>query len=193
MLPRGETAPFRMDAMTLRNALRAGTAEYHNVVDGLFGRFDLSDSRQYAAFLAGHARVLPAVESALELGGIERLMPDWKERRRADLLRDDLRALDLATPPVLRYSNLTTDDALWGAAYVLEGSKLGGAMLAKRVPPQFPVSYLAYQGPKGAMKAFMDRLDTRDAIDQESAISAARSVFAAFRTAAELELEILVT
>ena len=40
---------------------------------------------------------------------------------------------------------------------------------------------------------FTGVMDTRDAIDQESAISAARSVFAAFRTAAELELEILVT
>ena len=51
--------------MTLRNALRAGTAEYHNIVDDLFGRFDLSARHDYAAFLTGYASVLPAVEQAV--------------------------------------------------------------------------------------------------------------------------------
>lgn len=179
--------------MTLRNALRAGTGEYHNVVDGLFGRFDIADRRQYAAFLLGHARVLPAVEQALEQGGVERLIPDWADRRRADMLRADLCALERAMPPLPPFSPLSTTDALWGAAYVLEGSKLGGAVLAKRVPTGFPSTYLSFQGPKGAMKAFMDRLDANSTVDHERAIAAARGVFAAFRAAAELELEILVT
>lgn len=182
-----------MDGMTLRNALRAGTAEYHDVVDSLFGRFDMSDRRQYGAFLLGHARVLLATERALEQGGIERLVPDWPERARADMLRADLHALGLPMPPLLPFASLSTEDALWGAAYVLEGSKLGGAILAKRVPAHFPSTYLAFQGPKGAMKAFMNRLDANDAVDRERAIAAAKRVFAAFRTAAELELEILVT
>jgi heme oxygenase len=182
-----------MDGMTLRNALRAGTAEYHNVVDSLFGRFDMSDRRQYGTFLAAHARVLPVVEKALEQGGIERLIPDWADRRRSDMLRADLRALGLSMPPLLPFASLSTDDALWGVVYVLEGSKLGGAMLAKRVATHFPSTYLAFQGPKGAMKAFMDHLDANTAVDQERAIVAASTVFAAFRTAAELELEILVT
>jgi len=179
--------------MTLRNALRAGTAEYHDVVDGLFGRFDMADRNQYAAFLAGHARVLPAAEQALERGGIARLVPDWAERRRSVMLRADMRALDLAMPPLIDIATFSSEDELWGAAYVLEGSKLGGAMLSKRVPAHFPSTYLSYQGPKGAMKAFMDQLETAANVDRERAIAAARSVFAAFRAAAELELEISVT
>lgn len=179
--------------MTLRNALRAGTAECHNAVDNLFGRFDLSDPHDYAAFLTSHARVLPAVEQALENGGIARLLPDWPERRRRDMLESDLAVLDLQNPPALPFGPLKGDDALWGAVYVLEGSKLGGAMLAKRVPGELPASYLSHQGPKGAMKAFMDRLNETEAVDEESAMEAARAVFKAFRQAAELELEMRVS
>ncbi len=175
--------------MTFRNALRAGTAEYHDVVDHLFGRFDMTDRVQYTAFLAGHARALPAAEQALEAAGIARIFPDWPERRRSHLLRADMTTLDLVMPPPVALAAFASDDEVWGAAYVIEGSKLGGAMLAKRVPEHFPSAYLSYQGPKGAMKAFMDRLDAAAPVDRERAIAAARSVFAAFRAAAELELE----
>jgi heme oxygenase len=178
--------------MTLRNALRVGTAEYHDVVDSLFGRFDLTDRGEYRTFLAGHARVLPAAERALEQAGIARLIPDWAERRRSDLLRADMAALDMPMPPLVSVGTFSSDGALWGAAYVLEGSKLGGALLSKRVSLDFPSTYLAYQGPKGSMKAFMDRLDAAT-VDHEHAIGAARAIFAAFRAAAELELEISVT
>lgn len=193
MLLQSRKSIVRTDKMTLRNALRAGTAEYHNVVDGLFGRFDMADRHQYAAFLAGHARVLPAAEAALERGGIARIVPDWAERRRSDMLRADMAALDLAMPTPIALEPFSSTDELWGAAYVLEGSKLGGAMLSKRVPSQFPSTYLAYQGPKGAMKAFMDRLDEAAIVNRESAIAAARAVFMAFRTAAELEMKVSVT
>jgi heme oxygenase (biliverdin-IX-beta and delta-forming) len=179
--------------MTLRNALRAGTADYHDVVDALFGRFDLSDRQQYGAFLSGHARVLGSAEMELERSGIDRLLPDWPQRRRREMLLADLDFLGLPSPPPLALTPLTSDDALWGAAYVLEGSKLGGAMLAKRVPAEFPSSYLSFQGPKGAMKAFMEQLDGAGSSNHDEAISAARSIFAAFRTAAELELGIPAT
>lgn len=179
--------------MTLRNALRAGTAEYHTIVDDLFGRFDMTDRRQYGAFLAGHARVVPVIELALEQGGIARLLSDWPERRRRDMLASDLATLHIQSPSLLDGIAFSSDEALWGAVYVLEGSKMGGAMLAKRVPAEFPATYLSYQGPKGALKAFMDKLNETEAVNEENAISAARAVFAAFRTAAELELEMRVS
>ena len=74
---------------------------------------------------------------------------------------------------------------------MLEGSKLGGAVLAKRVPVALASTYLAHQEPKGAMKAFMERLDAAHIIDQDRAIAAARSIFDHFRRAAELELELI--
>ncbi len=174
--------------MTFRNTLRDGTADYHDVVDDLFGRFDMTDPGQYAAFLTSHARALPAAEQALERGGISRIVPDWAERRRSHLLRADLESLGRPMPPPIDLADLSSTDELWGAAYVLEGSKLGGALLAKRVPHHLPCAYLRFQGPKGAMKAFMDRLDAAVPTDQARAIAAAVAIFAAFRSAAKLEL-----
>jgi heme oxygenase (biliverdin-IX-beta and delta-forming) len=72
---------------------------------------------------------------------------------------------------------------------VLEGSKLGGAMLAKAVPDDLPSSYLSPHGPKGSMRAFMERLDTSGIDDMAAAVAAARGVFDLFLKAAQLELE----
>lgn len=76
-----------------------------------------------------------------------------------------------------------------GAAYVLEGSKLGGALLTKAIPDHLPGSYLSPQGPKGAMRLFMDRLDGSNVDDPAAAITAARDVFDLFLKAGQLTLE----
>jgi heme oxygenase (biliverdin-IX-beta and delta-forming) len=177
--------------MPLRMTLRADTGDDHNAVDSVFGRFVLRDPQQYGSFLSAHARVLAPIEIALEQAGIERLIPDWRERRRRERLADDLAALGMAAPPSLPPPLFSGDDEIWGAAYVLEGSKLGGAMLAKQVPDHLPSSYLSFQGPKGAMKTFMERLDAFHPADESRAIASARSTFALFRRAAELELELI--
>jgi heme oxygenase len=176
--------------MSLRNALRTGTSDCHVVVDDLFGRFDLSDRGRYSAFLLAHARVIPAVEHALARSDIASLLPDWADRRRSDMLTADLSALGLVSRPPLGVADFSSQDELWGAAYVLEGSKLGGAILARLVPDTLPSAYLSHQGPKGAMKAFMERLGDAHIIDEDRAIAAARSIFDHFRRAAELELEL---
>jgi heme oxygenase len=174
--------------MSLRTALRAGTSDCHADVDEIFGRFDLAREADYKAFLSAHARAVPAVETALESAGIERLIPDWKERRRRDLLLDDLASMDAALPPSLDAPGMRDDAALLGAVYVLEGSKLGGAMLAKSVGEGLPSAYLSPFGPKGGMKAFMDMLEASGA-DEAAAVEAARAVFALFHKAAAMELE----
>ncbi|KEC74286.1 heme oxygenase [Rhizobium leguminosarum bv. phaseoli CCGM1] len=175
--------------MSLRSVLRAQTADCHAEVDKLFGRFDLSNREQYRTFLRTHARIVPAAEYAIEHAGIRRLLPDWPDRRRAPLLFADIRALGDQMPALLPPPALGCEAALWGALYVLEGSKLGGALLAKSVPDHLPRSYLAPQGPKGAIRAFMERLDASDVGDPAIAVSAARNVFELFLKAAQLELE----
>ncbi|MBB4249311.1 biliverdin-producing heme oxygenase [Rhizobium sp. BK008] len=175
--------------MSLRSALRAQTADCHAAVDTLFGSFNLSRPQDYKAFLRAHAQVVPSVEHALEQAGIARLLPDWPERRRAHLLAADIRALDDRLPPLLPQPALHCDAAVWGAAYVLEGSKLGGALLAKAIPDHLPGSYLSPQGPKGAMRLFMDRLDGSNVDDPAAAITAARDVFDLFLKAGQLTLE----
>ncbi|NEJ91122.1 biliverdin-producing heme oxygenase [Rhizobium leguminosarum] len=175
--------------MLLRSALRAQTADCHAAVDTLFGSFNLSRTQYYKAFLRAHARVVPSVEHALEKGGIGRLLPDWPERRRTHLLAADIQELDDRLPALLPQLALRCEAAVWGAAYVLEGSKLGGALLAKAVPDHLPSSYLSPQGPKGAMRLFMDRLDASKVDDPGAAVAAARGVFDLFLKAGQVELE----
>jgi heme oxygenase len=171
--------------------LRADTSDDHNAVDLIFGNFDLRDRTWYGSFLSAHMRVLPSLEIALEQAGVEEIIPDWRDRRRRERLTDDLTVLGMSAPEHLPAPTFSNDDEIWGAAYVLEGSKLGGAMLARQVPAEFPSSYLAFQGPKGAMKTFMERLDGFQPEDEARVIAAARSVFALFKKAAELELELI--
>jgi heme oxygenase (biliverdin-IX-beta and delta-forming) len=177
--------------MSLRSALRAQTADCHAEVDALFGKFNLSETRDYEAFLRAHARAVPAVEKALEQAGIVELLPDWPERRRTALLLADMSELGELPPPPLPQPELGSEAALWGAVYVLEGSKLGGAMLAKSVPEHLPSRYLSPQGAKGSMRAFMDRLDSSGIDDIEGAVAAARDVFDLFQKAAQLEREVV--
>jgi heme oxygenase len=176
--------------MSLRNALRSGTSDCHVVVDRLFGRFDLSDRGQYGAFLLAHARVIPATEQALARGNIASLLPDWADRRRSDMVAADLQTLGIRPPPPVDVADFCSEDELWGAVYVLEGSKLGSAILARQVPHTLPSTYIGHQGPKGTMRAFMERLDGATIMDEDRAIAAARSIFDHFRRAAELELEL---
>lgn len=175
--------------MSLRSALRAQTADCHAEVDALFGKFILSDIRDYKAFLRAHARAVPSVESALEQSDIIRLLPDWPERRRSSLLLADMAVLNEPTPPFLPQPELRDEASLWGAVYVLEGSKLGGAVLARAVPDHLPSNYLSPQGPKGSMRAFMERLDANGIDDIAGAVAAARDIFDLFLKAAQLELE----
>ena len=175
--------------MSLRSVLRAQTADCHAEVDKLFGTFDLSRKEQYRIFLRAHARIIPAAENALEEAGVIRLLPDWPERRRAQLLFADIGELGDRLPERLPQPALHGEAAVWGALYVLEGSKLGGALLAKSVPDPLPSSYLTPQGPKGAIKVFMDRLDASDVADPAAAVSAARALFDLFLKAGQLELE----
>ncbi|ANM11863.1 MULTISPECIES: biliverdin-producing heme oxygenase [unclassified Rhizobium] len=175
--------------MSLRSVLRAQTADCHGEVDELFSTFDLSNRQQYRTFLRAHARVVPAAEDALEDAGIAHLLPDWPERRRTQLLLADIGELGDPLPQPLPPPALRNDAALWGALYVLEGSKLGGALLAKSVPDHLPGSYLRPQGPKGAIRIFMERLDASGIDDPAAAVSAARDVFGLFLKAGQLELE----
>ncbi|NKL33346.1 biliverdin-producing heme oxygenase [Rhizobium leguminosarum bv. viciae] len=175
--------------MSLRSALRAHTADCHAAVDALFGSFNLSRTQDYKAFLRAHARVVPSVEHALEEAGIARLLPDWPERRRVHRLAADIRELGDRLPAPLPPPALHCEAAVWGAAYVLEGSKLGGALLAKATPDHLPSSYLSSQGPKGAMRLFMDRLDATNLEDHAAAVAAARDVFDLLLKAGHLTLE----
>ncbi|MEW6257365.1 MAG: biliverdin-producing heme oxygenase [Pseudomonadota bacterium] len=130
-------------ASTARHALRSATADLHERVDRAYGRYDLSDVSQYTLFLKAQAAGLLPVECAIDRSPLRDIVPDWSERRRAHLLRADLAALGVAPRADGAGVGLANTEEVLGAVYVLEGARLGGAVLARVVPAHFPAQFLA--------------------------------------------------
>lgn len=173
-------------SMSARAALRTATAAKHDVVDAAFGRFDLTEPASYGRFLTAHARALPAVESAVAACAA---LPAFAPR--AGLLRADLDALGLPMPDPLPLAPPESEAAAFGALYVIEGSRLGGAMLAKQVPAPLPHAYLSATHQPGGWRAFGELLDRAGkaggAAWLDQAIAAAKATFDLYAEAARMD------
>lgn len=186
--------------MTARHALRSATAEHHGRVDAMFSAFDLSSPEGYCAFLTAQAEPFLSTEAALERDGIAQFVSDWPERKRANLIVADLEdvcscesrilgAPEIVPGPLLSQEH--NEAALLGALYVLEGSRLGGALLKRAVPDGFPTRFLSAPHPPGNWRKLLEMLDTvlYDLEQIDAAVGAARSVFERFEHGAKRVLE----
>jgi heme oxygenase len=179
------------EASPALQTLRASTREAHETLDGLFGRFDLGVALDYSAFLTAHAMALPALEAALDEAGMATMLDDWTTRRRGPALAADLAALGAPFPDPLPVSALAGAPAAWGTAYVLEGSRLGGAMLSRQIGDGLPRSYLGTAQAPGAWRTFLERLSgaLSRPVDAVAAGVAATQAFALFERAGREILE----
>src|SRR5690606_7085673 len=109
----------------LRARLRAATGPFHERVDAAYANFSFAQPGGYARFLRAHGRVLGSMEVALEQAGIAGLLDDWPARVRRHALLADLATLGSSPPMPLPPPELPDIASCWGAAYVLEGSRLG--------------------------------------------------------------------
>lgn len=176
--------------MNARARLRDATRPQHDVVDEVFSRFDLSDASGYGRFLCAQSACFTAVEAAVA-DRAQALLGDWPSRARAHLLTADLAELGLTPPAPAEAPAFADDAAILGAVYVLEGSRFGGGVLAKRLPPSAPSNFLRAGGEPNAWRSFIASLDLHLAEDAAltSAISAAQAVFQCFETTGRHELE----
>lgn len=146
----------------LRWHLRQETRSRHDAADALGSDHDLGTLAGYRGFLRAHARALPALEAACDAAGLAARLPDWPRRRRAAALAADLAALGMAAPdsPPLAFAGV--EEAL-GAAYVLEGSRLGNAMLLRQAAAlpeaRGATAYLAHDPGTGGWPAFLPLLE----------------------------------
>jgi len=187
----------------VHQALRDGTAEAHDRVDAAFADFDLTDRDSYARFLAAHADVVWPLEAALPG---ERVVADWGSRKRGALLREDLAHLRhpdesrdlrrLREEGAARDPGFRRDDEIgdaWseariaGTLYVLEGSRLGGKFLSRRLPAGFPRAYLDTDQRAEKWQQLLTVIDKllRDPIALDKALAAALATFAAFERSAD--------
>lgn len=174
-----------------RMFLRAQTAADHDRVDRAFGAFDLSNRDGYRAFLLAQADALLPVEQAIDAADPAGLLPDWPERRRAALLVADLAELGEGAPDPARihdeWGPLMSDAAaLLGAVYVLEGSRLGGSVLARGIAAALPTRFIACPPAPQRWRSLIQIMDTQIVTEDQraTALAAARSVFDRFRQSA---------
>lgn len=169
-------------------ALRDATSRAHETLDALFGGFDLTNRASYARFLHAHAEAVWPLETLLDLADATRVIGDWDERKRGDLLREDLaflRDAESAAPPPHEPADLPVawnDAAIAGVLYVLEGSRLGGRFLARTLPMGFPRAYLDTDQVRGKWPFLLARLDALlyESAALQTAIDAALATFTVF-------------
>ncbi len=166
---------------SVRSSLRAVTAPAHARVDAAFGAFVLTSRDGYGRFLQAQARALLPLEAALDAGGAERVVASWPARRRTPALEADLAELGLSVPAVAPLAAVREPAAILGTIYVLEGSRLGGALLKRSIPPALPATFLA-PGPAALWRDLLTQLETALSAPalQARAIDAALATFAQF-------------
>jgi heme oxygenase len=180
----------------LLSTLRTRTAAAHARLDDGLARAGGLDAERYAAFLRASLAVVGPVEPALA-----RWLPAAATPSRAAALRADLAALaagdatgaECAPGESLASPAIESLAAAWGAAYVVEGSALGGMVLAERVEAVHgaaaPARYLRLRGRATAehWRAFVAELARAergfDAGAREEACAAACALFAAYAAA----------
>lgn len=134
-------APPRFDtsaiAPSLRERLRAATAARHAALDERLTALGFfSSPAGYLQFLRRSWHFQRGLECALDAAQAAEVVTDWPRRHRAQLIEHDLAALGSAPPhTVLSFRGDLRGGpaAILGAAYVLEGSTLGGQFLLKQV------------------------------------------------------------
>jgi heme oxygenase (biliverdin-IX-beta and delta-forming) len=165
--------------------LRAATRACHDEVDALFGQFDLGEAASYGKFLTAHAMALVPVEDWADIG---QLLPDWSGRKVA--LYEDLAALGLTFPPFEPLSWPRDPAARWGAAYVIEGSRLGGLMLSRSIGTDLPRAYLSARHGPGDWQALLRLMEEKAEQGGEAweaeAIASAERTFGLYAHAAQL-------
>ena len=169
------------DPLSAAQAIRAGTAAAHDAVDAAFGGHDLADPLSYRGLLTAHARALLPAEAWLAL---QPNLSRW--RARGPVLLADLEALGVPAPEPLAFAPLDAPGAGWGVLYVLEGSRLGNAMLVRSVPAALPSAYMASRHLSGEWRALLAAIDAAGLDDDgcAAAIDAARATFDLFLEAA---------
>ena len=112
--------------------LRSGTHHLHKLVDSRFDLNTLSSAAAYSAFLLANWP-FASIEAALGSARVHQALPDWNKRRRSKALADDLGQFGISPPSVRPLAIAADLGSLLGWSCVLEGSRLGVAMILRAI------------------------------------------------------------
>ena len=176
----------------IRDRLKQATAEAHRDLDGRLGALGLGRLQDYRQFLEISAAALLPLEAALEAAGVAAIFTDWPWRSRraaiaADLARVGGSLRRLEDQPALNRN------AVFGALYVLEGSRLGAKYLLRTVTLStdpaisLATAYLGHGAGQHFWQGFVHALEhapfTPD--DEAEIIAGAHLAFSMFARSAE--------
>lgn len=176
---------------TLLHALRLETAALHEALDARFSGGLFESREAYQDFLVVQARVLPAIEDQLRRQADYRTLDDWEPRFRSSALFADLADLGIGRPPVLEFDLPPDEGHAAGAAYVIEGGRLGGRSIAARMKKSglagLPMRFVGHGAENAYWRSCLIWLESRDADEtyRNNAVDAARSTFGLFIRASE--------
>lgn len=173
-----------------RAFLREACAEAHARLDGRISNLNFNDRAAYADMLGRMSGPVSAFEGALTAGVAPALFANWSGRLRGHALRADLNTLGVGFRQTRR-APIEDEAAALGALYVLEGSRLGGQVLARMAEASSDTDvrgatrYFRH-GQGGALwRGFIETLENSDAVRTRphAAAHAALDTFAAFEAA----------
>ncbi|OCW58369.1 biliverdin-producing heme oxygenase [Hoeflea olei] len=114
--------------------LKRATHSTHERLDqAIMAREPFADRERYGRFLAVQHRFHAEIDPLFGHPELQALLPDLEERRRLDLIRQDMADLGMASPTLTpgRAEPLPGIAVALGWLYVAEGSNLGAAFLLK--------------------------------------------------------------
>jgi heme oxygenase len=172
----------------MRALLRGSTAGLHAAVDARFAPMLDCGEAGYRSFLLASAAAVFALEQALLIAGVGSLLPDWTLRTRTAALRADLADLGVTDVALAPPPPLAGTARMFGALYVLEGSRLGAKLLvpdllaggSARV--RAATRYLRHGEGHGLWQSFLGHLESSQPTRAcpAEAIAGARAAFALF-------------
>ncbi|PHI35874.1 heme oxygenase [Pseudoalteromonas sp. GCY] len=182
-------------ALSRAQNLKHATADTHDNVDkSIMAQDPFANTQSYLDFLRLQFYFLKDVSALYEHPELLALIPDLAARRRLGLLEQDFIDLETTIPtPYLmpEVTNKTDVARALGWLYVVEGSKVGAAMLGKQVgaklnfDAQHGARYLAGPG-AGRGSAWRELVQIIDSIElseqqEQTLIEGARQAFTRFQ------------
>ena len=183
--------PHASTRIGVRDKLKAATAAAHHRIDERLSVLDLTDTAHYRRFLQANAAALLPLEAALAQAGVAEIFEDWPVRTRSAAITAALDRLGGTIVPLTRPAEPLDRSGMLGTLYVLEGSRLGAAYLARivaaSVDPRVRAAthYLRHGVGQGLWRSFLARLEreSMSADDEHRMITGAQQAFAMFAEA----------